>query len=269
MDVLAYSIHSMVYAISFFIHHTANNHHNFGYKKIIKVKFWGACWGIAIATMSFLPIIVSPEKIPTTYSQILNPNEYYGYGIAHVYPTLKGILYWLRFSTTMGSNDVLVNTSFDWISNNNIIALSLKNLWLFITFVCGALTLLFSLCCNYIVMKKSFVLLFSKKIIDNEKNLLCMLTVSAFIGAVCYAMFVPFLLNADDMIIVADFALIPTLLIIDRYYKTKQSYHLLWVACIVSFLVFFNLSAAIESADYSTNSAMYEKITEISNKVFN
>lgn len=237
-------------------------------RNIIRIRLGGLIIASLIGVICFLPIILEPGKLPSTYDNLNNESNY-GFGLLHVYPIIKSILYWLRLGSTLSTNDMLVSTNFYWISQNDVLNQYIKTIWQCTVYAAGALSLTLSIIGNYLLIKNAHKIIFKRTSAESSTELLSLLAIAILVGTIFAQAIAPHMFNSSEVIICIDFAIIPILLFIDKFYKTANTYHLCILCITASFLLFLNLFPSINSESYNTNNAYAEQAIELSNKQFN
>lgn len=237
-------------------------------RRIIRLNLCGLISGFLVTGITFLPIFLEPSKLPLPYDSITSDASY-GYGLIHVYPMLKSMLYWLRFSSTLGTNGMLFSTDFSWMSDSFELNQIIRTIWLGAVYAVGSISLAFSLASNYLMIKQTKGIIFKRTGAESSSELLSLLALAVIASIVIYAAIAPHLLNSSELIICFDFALIPVLLFIDKFYKLRDSYHYSMVCVMAVFLLFLNIFPAINSESYSPNGEYIEQATDINNNQFN
>lgn len=116
------------------------------YRRMIVISWSGVFAGVAALIASLIPYALEYAKNDTISRE---SDRYIGYGLVHVYPVLKAILYWLRYSSTLFSNRIITEASFDWVTTVSWLQMVVKYCWQAILFVFGAVTLVVSARLNW------------------------------------------------------------------------------------------------------------------------
>ncbi len=195
-------------------------------RRDIKVSYVGVFVGIAIVALSLVPyvqeIMVNPSLLNNSepYAQ----DRYLGYGLVHVYPILKAILYWFRFGSLLVTEKAIVpEVTDDFSTFLTVVAYA----WIGLSFLVGGITVAFAAFCNYFVCAKFRVGNSSYKL-----RFIRGMTISAFIAVIIAAAASPVTLNFWQIAIIMPFALIPVL----AYFAVRGSAIKLYV--LVSFIFF-------------------------------
>lgn len=211
-------------------------------RKNIKISFLGVGIGVTIIIVSLIPYIYA---IMADHSLLLNQNEsdrYIGYGLVHVYPLLKSILYWLKFSSLLISHKAML-TPFgieDSISLNII-----YYAYLSIVYLIGAITLLLSTYFTY------SILCISRFHQNQGVNFTRSLTISSLLALLIVAALAPITFSYWHLIIIFPLSLMPFLAFIERK-NNRIKFSLLIFVSIV--MLIMNLISASSSEKFSLSS---------------
>lgn len=220
---------------------------------------------LALILISSYTVYKSLEENP----QIPNDDGFIGYGIFYVYPIFKTLIYWIRFSSTVFPNNLLLNTEFHWISASQNIQQASNIIWLTILYAFGIFSLLVSLCANFIVIKHTKSLIFSNQKLENNLDFLKLIALFTIIALIIYSAIYPHLLSSWQLNICFIFSLIPLLVLIEKYKDTKLIYHFYWIISLIAFLGIVNFCGAVESKNYNLNSSYVNQVENLIEPLFN
>ena len=79
-------------------------------RRDIKVSYLGLGLGLLVIAISLLPYIQEVISNPNllNHADASAQDGYFGYGLLHVYPLFKGLLYWLRFASFSVSEQAII-----------------------------------------------------------------------------------------------------------------------------------------------------------------
>lgn len=121
--------------------------------RAIRFSFVGAAAGLVLIGLSLIPYIQETlvndyiTSNPTTYAK----ERYLGYGLVHVYPLFKALLYWLRFGSLLVTNKAMVP---ELAVSAPFYQEALYYGWLVFTQVIGALTVVVAAIINYKILRR-------------------------------------------------------------------------------------------------------------------
>lgn len=210
-------------------------------RRDIKISYVGVLVGLALVGWSLVPyvqeIMVNPSLLtnPEPYAQ----ERYLGYGIVHVYPVLKGLLYWFRFGSLLVTEKAIVPELTDDLSLWLVI---LGYAWIGIAYLVGGLSVLYAAYSNYFVISRFHV--------SNSSDRLRFvrgMSISAILAVLLAAGASPVVLNFWQIAVIIPFALLPVLAFMSVRPHGLKFY--VWVAAI--FFVFANGLGATYSEKFS------------------
>ncbi len=237
--------------------------------RIIKITLLGFfCGLLAAGGLTYLFAIAVSNDI-YSYLERLFSDSYFGYGLVHVYPVLKSVLYWVRFSSTLVQNDLLIKADFAWMTSSEVVEQGIRYLWLGITYIVGACSLFFSLCSNYLVIRNAPSIINLQPKTNQPHYFLPGISIAMLLGVIIYASLAPYLLKSSDLILCFGVSLIPIMLVIDKYHLTDSKKHYIWLISIIGFLAIANLMGAVSSNDYNRENNLYQQVTNMKNELFN
>lgn len=210
-------------------------------RRDIKISYVGVLVGMALVGWSLVPyvqeIMVNPSLLtnPEPYAQ----ERYLGYGIVHVYPVLKGLLYWFRFGSLLVTEKAIVPELTDDLSLWLVV---LGYAWIGIAYLVGGLSVLYAAYSNYFVISRFHV--------SNSSDRLRFvrgMTISAILAVLLAAGASPVVLNFWQIAVIIPFALLPVLAFMSVRPHGLKFY--VWVAAI--FFVFANFLGATYSEKFN------------------
>lgn len=95
-------------------------------RRQVRVQWWGLLCGVATVTASMIPYFLA-LRVHKQLAPIVNGVDtqfYYGRGLVEVYPLLKGLFYWPRFTSGLFPVDIFSLVDFNWIADLNLRALA-------------------------------------------------------------------------------------------------------------------------------------------------
>jgi hypothetical protein len=223
------------------------------YRKLIKLNWFG----IAIAT-GFLIYSLMPyfQELLINKDLQINPGNanhehYIGWGVVHVYPVIKAILYWLRYASFFFNSFLLSDVSFVWLTDNKLIQTAFVYTYKIIIFTIGLFTVWLSYRANKFTFQKIRPLFFrskEKQKVGSEEWLL-LFAFGSFVAVVISSALSPIVFNYWHLIIVFPFALIPLLSYINQ--KQQHKYFVKYLMLVVMYFLMVNIIAANDSRKYS------------------
>lgn len=236
------------------------------WRRILRVS-WS---GVAVATMligaSLIPYgleVMSNSHI----TQNIDPEarqRYIGWGLVHVYPVLKSVLYWLRYGSWLFASKLVNDTHFLWLSGNEYLQLAATWLWRVVVYLVGAATVLLAARANWQLWRKLKPhLLRSDRSEVDGKGWLGLYALAAVLAVLVSAALSPIIFNYWHLMLIFPYALFPVLLLLLEWREAYPQWQgRAWWGAIL-FCVVVNLIAACDStkfsyqADYATQVQQY------------
>jgi len=90
------------------------------FNKKIKIHWAGALLSGAIGVGTLVPYVVAVLQSPE-HSPVIKDDRYFLFrGLLYVFPILKAIWYWVRFSTTVFPKHIFQHLEFSWVGNATV-----------------------------------------------------------------------------------------------------------------------------------------------------
>jgi hypothetical protein len=229
------------------------------YRRLIHVHWFGFLLGGAIVVTSLIPYLI--ELQANTAIQGQESDRYIGWGGVHVYPVLKSVLYWLRYSSFLFSNRIITDAEFLWLTDITWLRLSIDYLWQAILYVVGGLTVIVSWGINQRVWRTIKPHWRSRETLNlSQQDWLMHYAFSAVLGIIISAILSPIIFSYWHLIITFGFALFPVLYQAERWQRSKPK-HLAGIICIVtSYFLVVNLVASHDSNKYSYTDSYQQQV---------
>lgn len=214
-------------------------------RKDIKVSYVGLILGALIVGLSLWPYIQELMLNPTIARSPdgYGSERYIGYGFVHVYPVLKGLLYWFRFGSLLFTQKAIV-PEFEYDEVGIWIAI-LAYAWIGLYYLIGGISVLFSAYCNYFTV-------FVYRIANNKGRLKFIhgITISSILAVLIAAGLNTLTLNYWQIAIIMPFALIPVLTYLELDNRKARRFRP-YITIAILFLTASNVLAAVYSSDYN------------------
>ena len=229
-------------------------------RKTIHLNVSGLITSLAVIAVVMVPYIkqlqLNDDPVYMNHSQ-----HYPAYNLVLFYPLFKGLIYWMRYGTTVFQNDILFNTDFSWISDSHNTAAICKYIWYFVLIITGIITLMINLAANYLMLKEVKQVFFRN--FSEKQQLLYLEIICAvmLIAIVVYIAVTPYTLYNNTLSVCFVFSLIPLLCMIEKFSGVSITGHLKWIIPVSIFLITVNGLAAIKSGCYDINNN-YDAVSE-------
>lgn len=222
------------------------------------------CWtGVLTAGL-----IIGCSLIPYFQEVMINESisresdRYIGYGAVHVYPVIKAIFYWIRYGSTLFSNRIITDVSFDWLTHIQWLQNVLIYSWQAGLYLIGAMTVVINAKINWQSWKIiKPILRRDQPIADNKMWLLLFCGATVF-AIVINAMLSPITFSYWHLILTFPIALLPMLVFAEKWKDDNQQYFSLSLIGLAVFFVFVNFIASHDSNKYSYKVDYVEQVHE-------
>lgn len=207
----------------------------------IRFNFAGAALGLVIIGISLIPYY--QETLVNEYITS-NPEEYakeryFGYGLVHVYPLFKALMYWLRFGSLLVTKKTLIpelGADAAWYQD------VLYYAYLVFTQGLGVITVVISAVINYKLIFRA------RRSRRPEVRFVRALTISNILALLLAAAAATLTLNYWQIIILFCFALMPILTAVESRPLSGRV-----LAALAALMVVLNLVSATSSDKFSLN----------------
>ncbi len=224
------------------------------WRRILKVSWSGVAVAALLIGASLIPYameVMSNSQI----TQNVDPEarqRYIGWGLVHVYPVLKSVLYWLRYGSWLFASKLVNDTQFIWLAGHEYLQLAAVWLWRLVIYGVGSATVLLAAKANWQLWKrlKPRLMRSDRAPVDGE-SWLGLYAVAAVLAVLVSAALSPIIFNYWHLMLIFPYALFPMLLLLvewSRRYPQRVGKGLLAATL---FCTVVNLIAATDSTKFS------------------
>ena len=123
---------------------------------VIKINYWGVAAGVVVLAASLVPYVLDVLSVSSeaTRPEKFSKQRYIGWGLVHVYPVLKALIYWLRYSSFLFTEKLINGATFDWITSSDMLRLAVQYTYRGMLYGVGIFTLYFSFKANWYLFKQ-------------------------------------------------------------------------------------------------------------------
>ena len=240
---------------------------------ILRPNYWAVVAAVIVIAVSLVPYVL---EVVNASSQAARPEEfskqrYIGWGAVHVYPVLKALIYWLRYSSFLFTEKLIAGATFDWITSSENLRLAVMYAYRGLLYAAGLISVVFSFKANVYLFRRVKALFMGgllgrrgsqtvdASVCDDDWLVL-------YLGATVVAIFVsaglsPTVFGYWHLIMLYPFAAINMLIYINHTHLHAPSF-VKWVAVIALFSVFVNVVASHDSVKF-TYKIPYTKQVEL------
>ncbi|MFS1909713.1 3-deoxy-D-manno-octulosonic acid transferase [Vibrio sp. 10N.286.48.B7] len=184
------------------------------YRQMGAISWWGVIAAIATILVSLIPYF---QELAVNDGLQRESDRYIGYGLVHVYPVLKALLYWLRYGSMLFSNKVIAYSEFDWLTSIEWLKMTALMLWKALIFIIGGVSVVISARLNWLSWKQVKGSLKRGQTIENTQHWIGLYAFAAVLGVLISAALSPITFSYWHLIMVYPFAILPIVLGIHRF----------------------------------------------------
>ncbi|MCJ2378610.1 3-deoxy-D-manno-octulosonic acid transferase [Vibrio sp. ZSDZ34] len=221
------------------------------YRGMGKVSWFGVFSALFVLGLSLIPYII---EYMANEQLSRESDRYIGYGLVHVYPVLKALLYWIRYASLLFSNKVIAYSDFDWLTSIEWLKVSALYLWKGIVFIIGGLSVALSAKVTWDwwkSIKGSIKRQANSDVCSDKAQWLKLYAFGALIGVLVSAALSPITFSYWHLILVYPLALIPMLFAANTWLNTKPTLTLKAVGVLCCYLLLINILASHDSIKFS------------------
>ncbi|HDX8364146.1 TPA: 3-deoxy-D-manno-octulosonic acid transferase [Aeromonas veronii] len=224
------------------------------WRRILKVS-WS---GVVVATL-----LIGASLIPYAMEVMSNSHitqngdpearqRYIGWGLVHVYPVLKSVLYWLRYGSWLFASKLVNDTQFIWLAGHEYLQMATVWLWRVVIYGVGSATVLLAAKANWQLWceLKPRLLRSDRAPVDGE-SWLGLYALAAVLAVLVSAALSPIIFNYWHLMLIFPYALFPILLLLVRWSRRYPQWVGKWLLAATLFCTAVNLIAACDSTKFS------------------
>lgn len=231
-------------------------------RRAIKVSIGGIITGLGIIGLTvwaFLSSILTSDEIGSMFSDAHSFTDYSPlYLLENV---ARGILGWLRLGSTGYSHQIVRYFDPSIITSQPLSDL-LSYAFVGFIYLVGAGTLLINIYATFTTLKETKGSIFSWRSLENDRTFLSIISVFAFLALLISALVLPLRFQVINVSTFLVFALLPMLMLIERYRTIPLHYFATFLVLLISFTVLVNLVSATSSKRFEQRSTMEIQLLE-------
>ncbi|MDD2266021.1 3-deoxy-D-manno-octulosonic acid transferase [Sulfuricurvum sp.] len=221
---------------------------------IIKINWFAVIAAFFITALSLIPYFQAYLSHPEIRQNPGNKDHarYIGWGLVHVYPIFKGIIYWFRYPSFLFSNTLSMYTNFDWLTSHPMMQKTVQYTYKGMIEIIGIASLWIVWKANYYSWKSIKPIAFRRSVSDySQQQWLSMYALGAFIAILISGALSPIVFNYWHVIITFGVSLLPIIILIDSYISKDSKHVIKYLFIIILYFGLINLIAANDSKKYS------------------
>ncbi len=224
------------------------------WRRILKVSWSGVVVATLLIGASLIPYAM--EVMSNSHiTQNVDPEarqRYIGWGLVHVYPVLKSVLYWLRYGSWLFASKLVNDTQFIWLAGHEYLQMAAVWLWRVVIYGVGSVTVLLAAKANWQLWRelKPRLLRTDRAPVDGE-SWLGLYALAAVLAVLVSAALSPIIFNYWHLMLIFPYALFPILLLLVRWSRRYPQWVGKGLLAATLFCTVVNLIAACDSTKFS------------------
>ncbi len=224
------------------------------WRRILKVSWSGVVVATLLIGASLIPYAM--EVMSNSHiTQNVDPEarqRYIGWGLVHVYPVLKSVLYWLRYGSWLFASKLVNDTQFIWLAGHEYLQMAAIWLWRVVIYGVGSATVLLAAKANWQLWRelKPRLLRSDRAPVDGE-SWLGLYALAAVLAVLVSAALSPIIFNYWHLMLIFPYALFPILLLLVRWSRRYPQWVGKALLAATLFCTAVNLIAACDSTKFS------------------
>lgn len=224
------------------------------WRRILKVSWSGVVVATLLIGASLIPYAM--EVMSNSHiTQNVDPEarqRYIGWGLVHVYPVLKSVLYWLRYGSWLFASKLVNDTQFIWLAGHEYLQMAAVWLWRVVIYGVGSATVLLAAKANWQLWRelKPRLLRSDRAEVDGE-SWLGLYALAAVLAVLVSAALSPIIFNYWHLMLIFPYALFPILLLLVRWSRRYPQWVGKGLLAATLFCTAVNLIAACDSTKFS------------------
>ncbi len=224
------------------------------WRRILKVSWSGVVVATLLIGASLIPYAM--EVMSNSHiTQNVDPEarqRYIGWGLVHVYPVLKSVLYWLRYGSWLFASKLVNDTQFIWLAGHEYLQMAAIWVWRIVIYGVGSATVLLAAKANWQLWRelKPRLLRSDRASVDGE-SWLGLYALAAVLAVLVSAALSPIIFNYWHLMLIFPYALFPILLLLVRWSRRYPQWVGKGLLAAALFCTAVNLIAASDSTKFS------------------
>ncbi len=235
------------------------------WRRILKVSWSGAVVAALLIGASLIPYAM--EVMSNSHiTQNVDPEarqRYIGWGLVHVYPVLKSVIYWLRYGSWLFASKLVNDTQFIWLAGHEYLQMTAVWLWRVVIYGVGSATVLLAAKANWQLWRdlKPRLLRSDRASVDGT-SWLGLYALAAVLAVLVSAALSPIIFNYWHLMLIFPYALFPILLLLVSWSRNHPQWVGKGLLAATLFCTAVNLIAASDSTKFSYQADYKQQVQE-------
>lgn len=235
------------------------------WRRILMVSWSGVVVAALLIGASLIPYAM--EVMNNSHiTQNVDPEarqRYIGWGLVHVYPVLKSVIYWLRYGSWLFASKLVNDTQFIWLAGHEYLQMAAVWLWRVVIYGVGAATVLLAAKANWQLWRdlKPRLLRSDRAPVDGT-SWLGLYALAAILAVLVSAALSPIIFNYWHLMLIFPYALFPILLLLVSWSRNHPQWVGKGLLAATLFCTAVNLIAASDSTKFSYQADYKQQVQE-------
>ncbi|MCX4045499.1 3-deoxy-D-manno-octulosonic acid transferase [Aeromonas veronii] len=235
------------------------------WRRILKVSWSGVVVAALLIGASLIPYAM--EVMSNSHiTQNVDPEarqRYIGWGLVHVYPVLKSVIYWLRYGSWLFASKLVNDTQFIWLVGHEYLQMTAVWLWRVVIYGVGSATVLLAAKANWQLWRdlKPRLLRSDRASVDGT-SWLGLYALAAVLAVLVSAALSPIIFNYWHLMLIFPYALFPILLLLVSWSRNHPQWVGKGLLAATLFCTAVNLIAASDSTKFSYQADYKQQVQE-------
>ncbi len=235
------------------------------WRRILKVSWSGVVVAALLIGASLIPYAM--EVMSNSHiTQNVDPEarqRYIGWGLVHVYPVLKSVIYWLRYGSWLFASKLVNDTQFIWLAGHEYLQMAAVWLWRVVIYGVGSATVLLAAKANWQLWRdlKPRLLRSDRASVDGT-SWLGLYALAAVLAVLVSAALSPIIFNYWHLMLIFPYALFPILLLLVSWSRNHPQWVGKGLLAATLFCTAVNLIAASDSTKFSYQADYKQQVQE-------
>ncbi len=235
------------------------------WRRILKVSWSGVVVAALLIGASLIPYAM--EVMSNSHiTQNVDPEarqRYIGWGLVHVYPVLKSVIYWLRYGSWLFASKLVNDTQFIWLAGHEYLQMTAVWLWRVVIYGVGSATVLLAAKANWQLWRdlKPRLLRSDRASVDGT-SWLGLYALAAVLAVLVSAALSPIIFNYWHLMLIFPYALFPILLLLVSWSRNHPQWVGKGLLAATLFCTAVNLIAASDSTKFSYQADYKQQVQE-------
>ena len=219
--------------------------------KTIYLRWRWVIFGVILILLSLVPAILALVDQQQIKPGIADEDAFLGRGLIYVFPLIKGILYWFRYSSLYLAREIFQHLGFDWIGVVWI-KLLIEYIWLIAKWLLGILSVIFSVWVGLRAFREIKPIIWSREFANlNMRSWMLIYVFFMFAAVFAASCLTPITFNHWHLILVLPICLLPLYFYLVDCLSKQQARTQTALTLLAGYFIVVGGLASIQSGDHN------------------